>query len=94
MPKSSDAVNEFVFLQRYLHANDVALCEEYTFGTERFYLPFPFCQKESPFAQRRSSPSTLDTATFCVCVLAAGMRFRETHGIAASPGISHFCLAV
>ena len=36
----------------------------------------------------------LDTAAFCFYILAVGMRFLATHGIAGSTGISNFFLAL
>ena len=34
-------MSEIVDLQRDLHANDFALCEEYTFGTRTLLIAFP-----------------------------------------------------
>ena len=51
---SLDAVLD---LQRDLHVNDFTLCEEYTFGFERLYLPFLFLsERELRFAQCLRSP--------------------------------------
>ena len=44
-------MKEILDVQRDLHANDYAVCEEYTLRLERFYLHVPPCQRESPFAQ-------------------------------------------
>ena len=78
--------------QRDLHANDFALCEEYRL--ERFYLPFILRQRWCPSLNVRGpSPPTYDTAMFCVCLLAVGMRFHATHGIAGSTGIPNFVVA-
>ena len=87
-------MNEIIDPQRDPHANGFALCEEYTFGLGRFYLPLPFGLRESLFAQCWGSlTASFDTATFCVCVLAVGVRIRVTHGIYGSKGISNFFLA-
>ena len=48
-------------------------------GFERFHVPFSFCQRESPFAQRYAL-----TATFCVGALAVRMRSCVTHGVAGA----------
>ena len=59
-------------------------------------LPFPFChgerERESrPLLDAKGlSPPAIDTATFCLCVLAIGLRSLSTHGIAGSTGFSFF----
>ena len=48
-------------------------------GLERFYFPFHFCQRESPFAQCQGHlPPAFDTAFFRVGVLAVVMRIPST----------------
>ena len=42
VPNYYDAMNEILDLQRDLHANDFALCEEYIFGTRTLLCAFPF----------------------------------------------------
>ena len=58
-------------------------------GLERFYFLF-FCFSERVAQCQGSLPPSFDTATLCVCVLAVGMRFRVTRGIAGSTDISKF----
>ena len=85
-------MSEILDLQRDLHANDFAFCEQYTFGIRTLLLPFLF------FSERVALRSMLGglpqpsfhTATFCFCVLAVGMRTCVTHGIAGAAGISSF----
>ena len=57
VPKYHDAMNVVLDLQRDLHANDFALCEEYTFGIRTFLLAFFLKERERewPFAQCRGS---------------------------------------
>ena len=58
-----------------------------------FQLFFLVLGRVAPRSMLRPQP-TCDSATFCVCVLAEGMLFLVTHGIAASNGISKFFLAL
>ena len=48
---------------------------------ERFSLTFPFCQRKPPTSLNAwgLSAPTVDTATVCVCVVAARKCFRVTH---------------
>ena len=78
---SSDAVSDILDLQRDLHVNDFAFCEEFSFGFERLYLSFFLFVRESCASLNAWDLllPTLDTATFCVGVLAVVMRARAPH---------------
>ena len=91
VPNYNDAISEILDLRRDLHENNFALCEEYTSGSRTLLFVFSFCR---PVLNAGGlHPPTFDTATFRVCVLAEGMRFLATHGIASSTGTSNFFLA-
>ena len=95
VPNHNDAVNDILDLQRDLHANNPAPCEEYTFEIRTLLFAFPCFVRESRSLLDAGGlrQPTSDTATFCFCVLLVGMRFLATHGIAGSTGISNFFLA-
>ena len=46
VPNFHDVIKEMLDLQRDLHANDFALCEEYAFGTRTLLLDFSFFVKK------------------------------------------------
>ena len=74
-------MNEILELQRDLHANDFAFCEAYTFGIRTFFVCFSLLVRESRPSLNGFVPPPFDTATFCVGVLAVGMRPCVSHGL-------------
>ena len=87
-------MNEILDLQRDLHANNLALCEEHTFGTRTLLFAFHFLSERVALCSMLGdSPRLLLTLQLSVvCVLASGMRSFLTHDIAGSTGISCFFL--
>ena len=61
--------------QRGLHAIDFALCEAYTFGIRTLLFAFLLYVREDrpPLNAKGRLPPYVDTATFCVGVLAVGI---------------------
>ena len=87
---------EILDLQRGPHANDVARCEEYTFGIRTLLLALVFASERETRSSLNAGSlltHTFGTATLRVGVLAVGMRIRVMHGIAGSIGVSKFFLA-
>ena len=83
-------MTEIVDLQHDLHANDFDLSEKIHLCDSNALICLSFCQRASPFARCWGlSPLQLNTAIYCVGVLAVRMHFRVTHGTAGSIGISN-----
>ena len=80
-PNHFDSMNEIFDLQRDLHANDFAPCEAYPLGVRTFLFALFLLSERVALLSMDLVPPHFDAATFCVCVLAVGMRPCVSHGL-------------
>ena len=84
MPRLKSSICNVIFMRMIFD-----LSEKKTFGTPTICLSLFVKEPRPSLDAGVFHPPQLNTATYCVGVLAVRMHFRVTHGTAGSTGISN-----